>query len=387
MDRKKDVVILTIIGILTYAALNFGHPVTPAFLEDVNINERYFGILFSTMAFSLALFSPFWGNKGDNYGRKYIVAIGIAGYGVGQLFFGYGSTIQIILIGRMISGVFAAAIFSNIIASFSEISTNKTRARNISIITSVGMLAGSIGYFIGGKLGMVFSPSNTLIIQGYFSIFVAIIILFFYPKTATIQTERKSFIKNLSLIKTIDDNILYFMFVVLFWTFARNNVAKFFDVFLNNNGFTSEGIGTFIMITGIAGGIATLIFVPILAKRLKLLTMLKVILIFIIISLLITFTVKNNTVLYISYLIYACLTVMYLSIEQTYISKNITSHYGSIIGVRESFKSIGLVTGPLIVTFLFNNINSNTFYFNAIIYTIALLLLLRFIHLQKNRRN
>ncbi len=382
MNNNRKIAILTFIGILIYAALNFGHPVTPAFLEDTNINERYFGILFSTMAFALALFSPFWGNKGDNYGRKYIIAIGMAGYGVGQLFFGYGTVIQVILIGRVISGIFAAAIFSNLIASFSEISNDNNRARNISIITSTGMLAGSLGYYIGGKLGIVFSPAITLIIQGYFCISIAILILIVYPKTATIQKERRSFITNMKLIKTIDEHVIYFMFTILFWTFARNNVAKFFDVYLNNQGFNSESIGSYNMIIGIISAIALVVIVPLLAKRFKLLTALKVTLIAMIVFLIAAFTIEAS--LYVTFLLFSILAAMYLSIEQTYISKNITSNYGAIIGVRESFKSIGLVTGPLIVTFLFKTIDSNVFYFNALIFILTLLILLKFIKLQKN---
>lgn len=385
MNDKKTFGILIIITILIYSTNNFAHPVTPAFLSDSNIPSRYFGILFSTMAFSLALFSPFWGNKGDSYGRKYIVAIGIAGYGIGQLFFGFGNSIQIILVGRVISGAFAAALFSNITASFSEISTDKTRARNMSVAISVITLSSSIGYYIGGALGVIFTPATTIIIQGFFAIFIALIVLLIYPKTEVISKERKSFIKNISLIKTIDDNILYFMFTILFWTFAKNNVSKFFDVYLNNVGFDSKTIGSYIMLTGITGAILTIIFVPRLARKFELLSTLKVLLILIIVTLITSFVFNNKVIMFISYMTCISLTAIYLSVEQTYLSKNISSNYGAILGVRESFKSIGLVTGPLVITFLFDTINANVFYFNALVYIIALLLLIRFIKLQNNK--
>ncbi|MFV0499339.1 MAG: MFS transporter [Bacilli bacterium] len=384
MKKNRNIIILSIFGFLLYSVLNFGHPVTPAFLDNNNIDERYFGILFSSMAFSLTLFSPFWGNKGDSYGRKYIISIGIIGYGIGQLLFGYGNNILIILIGRVVSGVFAAGIFSNLIASFSEVSNDQTRSRNISIITSISMLAAAIGYYLGGKLGMIFSPSTTLIIQGYLAIIIGLSILILYPKTAVVQTRRKSFIKNLSLVKTIDEHIIYFMIVVLLWTFAKNNVSKYFDVFLNNLGFTSVEIGTFIMITGIVGALLTMIFIPYLTKKIELLKLLKFILILIIITLVLTFAIPNRTFLFISYIVNSSLTVMYLTVEQTYISKNIKTNYGAIIGVRESFKAIGLVSGPLIVTMIFNEINSYVFYFNSLMFLLALIILSIFINIRKN---
>ncbi len=379
MKKNINIIILTIITVMLYASLNFGHPVTPAFLKEVDIPQRFFGILFSTMAFSLVLFSPFWGNKGDNYGRKYIVAIGIAGYGIGQIVFGIGETITVILTGRIISGVFAAAIFSNLIASFSEIATDETRARNISIVTSTGIISGAIGYYIGGKLGVLFSPSQTLIIQGITAIGIAIIILIFYPKTAIISKERRSFIKNMALIKTIDENVIYLMFTVLFWTMAQNNTAKFFDVYLANIGLSSAQIGYFIMMSGMVAAVFIVIFIPRITKKWELLSILKFLMVFSIIALIITFTVNSRTIMYVSYLIFIILIASYLAVEQTFITKNITSHYGTIIGVRESFKSIGLVSGPLLITFIFDDVNSNVFYFNAFIFLIALLFMLKFI--------
>lgn len=385
---NKKILLLTIISVLVYAGVNFGHPVTPAFLDDINISERYFGILFSTMAFSLTLFSPFWGNKGDNYGRKLIIAIGIIGYGVGQIIFGLGTIIEIILIGRTISGIFAAAIFSNMIASFSEISDDNNRARNMSIVMSVGVFAGSIGYFIGGVLGDLFSPSTTLVIQGIFDILLGILILFIYPNTTVKNLERKSFIANIKHLQDLDSHIIYFLFTVTFWTLARNNVSKFLDVFLDNNGFNTSQIGLYVMITGIAGGIAVLLIVPIIAKRFKLLDILVTTLTAMIILIIISFTITNVYIaMYGSFMLYIIMSSIYLTVDQTFISKNTKSNFGAIVGVRESFKSFGLVAGPLIVTLLFKDINRNVFYFNAGIFILALIFLLIFIKKRKGVQN
>ncbi len=378
---------LIILSILLYAGLNFGHPVTPAFLDDLNISDSYFGILFSTMALALMLFSPFWGNKGDNYGRRTVLAIGVFGYGIGQLFFGYGTSVPVILFGRAVAGTFAAAIFSNNIAAFSEISNDRTRARNMAIVFSIAIFAQAIGYYIGGKLGDLTSPATTIVIQGFYDIVIAILIFIFYPSTTIKAVKRKSFIHNIKHVKDIDSQIIYFLITVTFWSLARNNVAKFLDVYLNNNGFSTSEIGSYIMITGIIGGVTSLILVPYLAKKFDLLKSLVVTLVLMIILLVVTFTIKNVVIaMYVTYLGYVILNSVYASLDQTFISKNTLSNYGTVIGVRESFKSIGLVSGPLLITLLFDQTNKYVFYFNALIYVISLGFLLIFVYRRYHER-
>lgn len=377
---NKTEIRLIIFSILLGAGLNMGHPVTPAFLDQIGISDKYFGIIFSVMAFTLLLFAPFWGNKGDNYGRRKIIAIGLCGYGVGQLVFGFGESITVIIIGRAIAGAFAGALIANNIAAYSEISNDNNRARNMALVISLATFSAALGYYIGGKVGSFTSPSNAIIIQGVYDIIVALLIFLFYPSTTTKAVERKSFIHNIKHVKDIDSHIIYFLLTVTFWTLARNNVAKFLDVFLDNRGFSTSELGTYIMLTGIIGGLTSIIVVPIIVRKFETLKMLVILLVSMIILLITTFTIKNVFIsMYVTYLIYAIITSIYTSVEQTFISKNTTSNYGAILGVRESFKSIGLVTGPVIITLLFDEVTKTVFYFNAFIYTIALILLLVFI--------
>ncbi len=384
--KKNKIIVLSLFVMLTYSVMNFGHPVTPAFLELRAIDERYFGILFSSMAFMMALFSPFWGNKGDQYGRRKVIAIGVCGYGIGQLIFGFGYNLTMVLIGRVVSGIFAAAIFSNQIAAFSEVSTDETRARNISLITVIAIFSNSIGYFIGGRLGVLFSPAMALIIQGITALIIGLLIFIFYPETTRIEKVRKSFMENIAQLKEVDQYILYLLMSVLFWTMAKNNVSKFLDVYLNNQGFNSAEIGSYIMIIGMVSGVIAFLAVPKLTKKIKLLDIMKYSLIAMILFLLLTFMIDDTALAMVTtVLLYTLLATIYTAVEQIYISKNIRSNHGTILGLRESFRSMGLVLGPLMITVFFDKIDATVFYFNAVIYGLAYIILMVFI--RKSRSN
>lgn len=375
MRNNKKVVLMSIFVLCIYAVMNMGHPVTPALLDQRTIDERYFGILFAAMALMMVLFAPFWGSKGDRFGRRKILALGIAGYGLGQMIFGLGQNIEMILFGRFFSGFFAASIFTNQIASFSEISTEETRARNLSLITGFGILGSSLGYFIGGKLGVLFSPGNTIIIQGFIGFAISLCLFLFHPETNQDRgniKKRRSFIQNLSSLREMDQHILYFLLSVLFWSMAKNNVQKFLDVFLKNQGLSPDVIGTYNMVFGFAGGIA-FILVPFLAKKMKLLYLMISTLVAMIVCLFFTFTMPDiHFALITTFLGYTMLATVYTAVEQIYISKNITENHGAVLGVRESFRSIGLVLGPLVVTFLFKEVTTMVFFFNIGLFLIAL---------------
>ena len=65
-----------------------------------------FGLFYTAMNLGIFIMSPFWGNLGDVIKRKYIVFIGLAGYGIAQGFFAYFSNEYLILIARFFAGFF-----------------------------------------------------------------------------------------------------------------------------------------------------------------------------------------------------------------------------------------------------------------------------------------
>jgi len=85
-------------------------------------------------------------------------------------------------------------------------------------------------------------------------------------------------------------------------------------------------------------------------------------------------------------MIYVVGKAIYQPLEQNFIANNANEgFYSSIMGVRQSFYSIGMIVGPLIGGFLYEISPINVFNFSALMIFIGLVLMsIIYIRIKKN---
>ena len=103
MDNKRIIKIL-FLNFLTMATFNIAHPVTPTLINSLGLPTYTFGVFYSSMAIAQFIMSPIWGSISDAQGRKKILIVGMIGYGISQLGFGFSSNEVIILLFRILAG-------------------------------------------------------------------------------------------------------------------------------------------------------------------------------------------------------------------------------------------------------------------------------------------
>jgi DHA1 family multidrug resistance protein-like MFS transporter len=76
-------------------------------------------------------------------------------------------------------------------------------------------------------------------------------------------------------------------------------------------------------------------------------------------------------------MIYVISKAIYQPLEQNFIADNANEgFYSSIMGIRQSFFSIGMIVGPLIGGFLYEQNPRNVFDFSALMIFIGMLLMI-----------
>ena len=136
-------------------AANFVHPVTPAIIVDLQLNDYMFGLALAAMMAFNFLFSPFWGKMAGYFSSKKIILFCGVGYAVGQLFFGIARTEMQFLLARMFAGVFVGGCYVSFLTYTVNASAPEKRGRNLAINATIQSVSASFGYFVGGMVGEI----------------------------------------------------------------------------------------------------------------------------------------------------------------------------------------------------------------------------------------
>ncbi len=377
---------------------NIGHPVTPAFVNQLGIPDYMFGLFFATMSFGMMVGAIIWGLLSDQGKRKLWIAIGLLMYSIGQIGFGYIGNSTMMVFFRFLSGLGVVSAITVYTAIIVEQTPLKERAKLLAYVAAATTLGASLGYYLGGFLATNPSMISLLktdllkrmfLIQGILnSLYVLLVIMTLKDLKVRITFQQKpSMIEGLKSITKIDKRLLIFLVSVTLMNMGSTNLSKYIDVYFTDLGYSSQELGTYVMITGFVS-LATSIFLVKLATRYK--KQVFLIIVMHIISSIIIFIVFRSyhfiTMMYTLYLVYVIFRTIYVPLEQTYIAKEAKpGQYGSIMGLRQSFVSMGMVLGPVIGGFIYDYSKIMLFDFNAVMFLLGVILLIFVLAMEKKQ--
>ncbi|MGH6872585.1 MAG: MFS transporter [Rhizomicrobium sp.] len=110
------------------------------------------GLLQTSFAAMLFLFSPLIGNLSDRFGRKPVLIVSLLMLGVDYFITGIAPTIAWLFIGRILSGV-AGAAYTTANAYIADVSPPEKRAANFGLTGAAFGIGFVVGPAIGGLLG------------------------------------------------------------------------------------------------------------------------------------------------------------------------------------------------------------------------------------------
>ncbi len=395
---KKTVFLIVGFFLLQGIIHNLGHPVTPKFVEGLGIPNIMFGVFFASMSFGLMIGGPIWGILSDHGTKKKYIIIGLLIYSLGQFLFGYSHYASLMVIVRFISGLGVVSASTLMTSHVIEISDPRDRAKHLAYLGAAFTVGASLGYYIGGFIAtnqVISTFLGTTDLRRIFliqaianTIYVGIIYLTFKEeKNDTISLQKPSILAGLKQISKIEPSLLIFLISLTFMTIGSTNLSKYIDVYFNELGYNPEQLGTFVMATGFVSLLTSIFLVPIFAKSKKLLTTIAFIQISSALIIFYSFRASQFLlVMYTVFMVYVILKTVYLPLEQNFISKHAKDgKYGSVMGLRQSFVSIGMVVGPLLGGFLYQQKPILLFDFSCIVFLIGAFLLIFVYLLQKKK--
>ena len=392
---KNKTVIFFIIYFLFATSVNLVHPITVKYVNSLNLPDFYFGFLFSLMSLGQVVGAIFFGFLSDKIGRKWLIVIGLIGYCLSQLGFGFLNTYPIIiLLFRFLAGISIAAPSTLFVSMCLDISSKEQKVKFLTISSSCYILGTAFGYEIGGFLYDYanLNIQSIFIFQIVFTSITNLLIVLFIKDSIKNNKEKVNENIDKNVGKSIKPIVYFLLFNLMVLTISQIIVNKYLDTYIIHIGYKPSTLGHYVFISGVVSAISNILLIPFIKKiKNKMLSI--CLLSFILISsmlIFITFLSKQEKILYFlfsTHILYIVLKGFITPLEQNELAtySNYTNT-GKLTGLRQTMLSIGNVVGPLIGSAFYINGSPSIFFIASFINLFSLVLYLVYFLFKYNKQ-
>lgn len=127
-------------------------PLLPVYIAHFGGKPYVGGLLMATFSTMQFLFAPIWGRASDRYGRRPFILLSLSGSALSYLFFGASTSLAMLFIARVASGILTAASMPTAQAYIADVTPPEKRAGGMAILGAAFGLGFAFGPMIGGLL-------------------------------------------------------------------------------------------------------------------------------------------------------------------------------------------------------------------------------------------
>lgn len=346
-------------------AANLAHPITPTLIQNLNLPDYMFGLMFAGMSVTNFLFSPFWGRLVDYLQSRSILLIGCVGYGLGQLFFWQATTPVTIMIARCFSGFFVGAINVAMLTYLVNTSNPAKRSRNLTIHATTVTVSSTFGYLIGGLAGEI-SLNLSFGMQVMLLLLCGLLFALLCQKDRSISTFRPSLLQiskgaNPFSAFLAGRQFMTSLFALLFGVlllsmFASTAYDQCFNYYIKDQfGFSSAYNGTIKAVIGVISLVSNMTLCLYIMRKTNVAKSNALLLLFGSISML-------GVLIFDTVVPFILFTILYLGINaisvpvlQSLVSGRASAQNSNLVmGFYNAIKSLGMVAGSLIAGFVYD---------------------------------
>lgn len=156
----------------------------PRIADDWNIASSAFGPIFSAGLIGVGAGALVFGPIADKIGRKPVILLATAAFGLFALLTSVASSLEHLLILRFITGLGLGAALPNLIALTSEYAPARLRATAVMIMICGFPLGSTIGGLISAPLMDAFGWRSVFVMGGAAPLVLLPVLIFFLPESA-----------------------------------------------------------------------------------------------------------------------------------------------------------------------------------------------------------
>lgn len=358
MKKNKNLSVLVLVMVIN--ALGFGIivPLMYPFSKQFGITEQTLGYLIASFSIAQFIATPILGSLSDKYGRKPILVISLIGTTISFIMFAEARSALMLFAARTLDGITGG----NISVAQAVISDSTTAEERTKAFGVLGASFG-FGFMVGPALGGVLSKIS-LFFPFYFAAGLALLgalVTWFFLKETNVKAEaviqkKRNFLNVAepfySLKKPVVGTVIFIGFLLAVAQFSMIVGFQTFNVDILK--LTPFEIGLFFAGFAVAGIIMQLFGLKVILKKIS--SKVKILCgALVITSLALLLSAFAN-----SFLPFALCIMFYglfNALRDPMLNSLITertpqSEQGKILGINQSYLSIGQIVGPVLAGFV-----------------------------------
>jgi DHA1 family multidrug resistance protein-like MFS transporter len=232
--------------------------VFPFFIEDLGGGGSELGLLVATSAFLEFIFGPIWGGISDRIGRKPVLLLGMIGNGLSLFLFGLSTQLWMLFAARALSGMLSSATTATALAYISDTTSEEDRGGGMGILGAAMALGIMLGPGLGGWLAGD-SLSSPFFLSAALCLATFILILVLLPESLPADARKATGLNTVrprELWHALLSPIGVLLFMVTFFSFGLTNFEAIFGLYaLEKFGYGPERVGTILMVVAVVSTI------------------------------------------------------------------------------------------------------------------------------------
>lgn len=354
---RRSLAVLSFAMVVVMLGFGMVIPIFPFYIEALGVGGRELGILAAVSSMVEFVFAPIWGAVSDRTGRKPVLLIGLSGYFISTFLMGLVDKYYLLLLVRGVSGLLSSATLSSSMAYVSDVTSDDDRASGLGVLGSAMGLGVIIGPGFGGLLGTE-SLSLPFFVSSGLTLLAAVFVYLLVPESLQ-NTSNESGIQLQSPLKglrgalTGSFGVLFFLAFLL--SFGLTNFEAIFGLYASAKfGYGPDRVGVILMVVGVASALGKGLLTGPLTRLLGESKVIKgSLLAGSLCFLLMLYADTYPLILAATALFILSKTLLRPSILSV-ISKNTTLGQGAVLGLSNSFMSLGRIIGPLWAGYVFD---------------------------------
>ena len=350
MNRNTGILFFTLVVMM----IGFGIiiPLLPFYVTDMGGSGISMGILMAVFSLMQFLFSPFWGDLSDRYGRKTFLMLGIFGNGISMVLMGFATELWMLFAARALAGILSSATMPTAMAYISDSTDEKSRGGGMGVIGAAMGIGMVLGPGIGGVMSDI-SLSAPFFLAAALSalslIFIWILLPESLPEEKRLKSEKKFQGPQIKAMWDALRSPVGFLFGLAFLlSFGLTNFEGVFGLYAEYKfDYDAKTVGMVLTVIGISSAVVQGALTGPAIRKWGDSAVIKTSLIASSVGFLLMLTAIDLTTVMLTTGFFVVSNAMLRPSIASLISKRATQGQGIAMGLNNSFMSLGRIVGPI----------------------------------------